>query len=61
MGRIKEELEGKAKTYSIQYTENSLVDIILLNDMKENWILQSPALSKSSGMDSSTGKSTHAK
>lgn len=60
-GEVKEELDRKTKAYSIQYTSNSSVDVRLVIDMKENWILQSQALSKNSGMDSTPGKSTHAK
>lgn len=55
-----EELERKAKAQSIQYTDNSLVGVRLLTDIEENWIFQAQALSKTSGMDSIPGKSTHA-
>lgn len=58
VGRGGEDKGGTRKesnVYSIQYTENSSVEVILLTDMKGNWILQSPALSQTSGMDSTTG------
>lgn len=51
---VKEELGQQGHTLS---SNNFLEDVVLLIDMKENWILQSQPLSKTSGMDSTTGKS----
>ena len=49
-GRGKEELGRKARAYFIQYIDNSFEDVILLMDIKENWIFQSQALSPASGI-----------
>lgn len=54
MGRVKEELGKQGDTSS---SNNFLENIRLLTGMKENWILQSQALYKTSGIDFTTGKS----
>ena len=47
--RLGERRSGrKARASFIQHTHNSFEDVILLPDIKENWIFQSQALSQSS-------------
>ena len=55
MGRVKEQLGKQGDTSS---SNNFLEDVGLLIGIKENWILQSQAHYKTSGIDSTTGKST---
>lgn len=52
--RVKEELGRKQGQAFIQYIDNFLEDVVLL---VENWILHSQALSKTSEVVSTTGKS----